>query len=216
MEPPEKASGPATSSRATKATSATPSAGTAKAAGTAKGAGRAGSTGTARPSTTRKRAAPRVDPGTTVASGDGPDVRRSRGPRGSRWLYDRRAQRRFEHWPVATRAVAGLLRHPDLVLALLGTRDPVEREGRVLNRNTQAMMGLAERFGGNDLAGETDRSDPVAMRRQLRTSAGLAMPTRTDVHAWGRLVPGTGGAPDIPVRVYRPFGSGLGSEDGKS
>ena len=35
------------------------------------------------------------------------------------------------------------------------------------------------------------------------------MTVRTDVHAWGRLIPGPEGAPDIPVRLYRQFGTGL-------
>jgi acetyl esterase len=83
----------------------------------------------------------------------------------------------------------------------------------VLNRNTQAMMGLAERFGGADrTADRAERPDPVTLRRQLRVSAGVAMPTRTDVHVWGRTIPGPGGAPDIPVRLYRRFGSGLGTD----
>ena len=143
-------------------------------------------------------------------------MRPFRGPGRGGWLYDRRIQQRFEHWTLANRALAGVLRHPDAVLALLGTRVPVERDGRVLNRNTQAMVGLAERFGRGDLAsGEADRPDPVALRRQLRASAGVAMPRRTDVHAFGRTVPGTGGAPDIPVRVYRRFGSGLGIDTGQ-
>ena len=48
------------------------------------------------------------------------------------------------------------------------------------------------------------------MRQQLRRSAQLAMPVRTDVHAWGRVVPGPEGAPPVPVRIYRQYGSGLG------
>ena len=38
----------------------------------------------------------------------------------------------------------------------------------------------------------------------------LVMPTRTDVHVTGRTVPGPAGAPDIPVRIYRRFGVGIG------
>ena len=112
-----------------------------------------------------------------------------------------------------TRVLAGVLRHPELVLALLGTRAAVERDGRVLNRNTQAMLALAGRFGGSERGG-ADRPDPVTMRKQLRLSSGVAMPTRTDVHVWGLSVPGEGGAPDIPVRVYRRFGTGLGAGPG--
>ena len=36
------------------------------------------------------------------------------------------------------------------------------------------------------------------------------MPIRTDVHAWGRVLPGPEGAPPVPVRIYRRFGTGVG------
>ncbi len=36
------------------------------------------------------------------------------------------------------------------------------------------------------------------------------MPVRTDVHVAGRRIPGPEGAPDLPVRVYRRFGVGVG------
>jgi acetyl esterase len=112
---------------------------------------------------------------------------------------------------VAARGVAGLLSRPELVLAVLGEKGPVERDGRVLNRGVQALLSLANRVdgGGGPEAG-TRASDPVAMRAQLRRTTSLAMPVRTDVHAWGRLVPGPEGAPPIPVRIYRRYGSGLG------
>jgi acetyl esterase/lipase len=54
--------------------------------------------------------------------------------------------------------------------------------------------------------------DPVVMRRQLTRMARLAMPIRTDVHVTGRVIPGPVGAPDIPVRVYRQFGTGIGTD----
>ena len=41
--------------------------------------------------------------------------------------------------------------------------------------------------------------------------ARAAMPVRTDVHVVGRVIPGPAGAPDMPVRVYRQFGAGLGA-----
>jgi len=130
-------------------------------------------------------------------------------------LYSRAFQRNFEHWPLATRGVAALLRHPEPVLALLGAREPVERDGRVLNRNTQAMLELVRRFDvagqGQSVDGETP--DLPTRRRQLRLGARIAMPTRTDVHVSGRVVPGGGGSPPIPVRVYRQFGTGVGIGD---
>jgi acetyl esterase len=108
--------------------------------------------------------------------------------------------------------VAGLLSRPELVLAVLGEKEPVERDGRVLSRGVQALLALATRFDGGRSATEhgTPATDPVAMRAQLRRTTSLAMPIRTDVHAWGRLVPGPEGAPPVPVRIYRQYGSGLG------
>ncbi len=113
---------------------------------------------------------------------------------------------------MAARSVAALLSRPELVLALVGKKQPVERDGRVLNRGVQALLELATRFeGGHDgSAGRTALADPVAMRVQLRRTTHLAMPVRTDVHAWGRLVPGPEGAPPVPLRIYRQYGSGLG------
>ncbi len=134
---------------------------------------------------------------------------RWRGAR-SRALYSRRIQRANEHWALATRATAGILSHPELVLAALGGSEAVERDGRVLSRGVQALIGLAERFEGGGGEGGERMNDPVAMRRQLRRSAQLAMPVRTDVHAWGRVVPGPDGAPPVPVRIYRQYGSGVG------
>jgi acetyl esterase len=48
------------------------------------------------------------------------------------------------------------------------------------------------------------------MRTQLRRAARAVMPVRTDVHVTGRLVRRPTGTPDIGVRIYRRFGSGLG------
>jgi acetyl esterase len=145
----------------------------------------------------------------------GPDQSTERGPwRGarSRAIYSRRIQRGHEHWPVATRSVAGLLSRPELVLAVLGKKPPVERDGRVLNRGVQALLELTTLFGGSPGGsdGRAAPADPVAMRAEMRRTTRLAMPVRTDVHAWGRLVPGPEGAPPVPVRIYRPFGSGVG------
>jgi len=163
---------------------------------------------------------PTEDRGGKVAGSrpdDGPGTGRNhqKGPwreARNRALYNPRVQRVSEHWPVATRAVAGLLRHPDLVLSVLGGRRPVERDGRVLNRGVQAMLELSVRFdgarGGPDTGGQP--ADPRVMRAQMRQTTRLAMPVRTDVHAWGRVVPGPEGAPPVPVRLYRQYGAGLG------
>jgi acetyl esterase len=127
----------------------------------------------------------------------------------SRALYSRRIQRADERWGLTTRAAAGLLGRPELVLGALGHTEPVERDGRVLNRGVQALIELATRFDRTQ-GGEGPPADPVVMRRQMRSSSRLAMPVRTDVHAWGRVVPGPEGAPPVPVRIYRRFGSGVG------
>ena len=52
--------------------------------------------------------------------------------------------------------------------------------------------------------------DPVATREVFAATTRMVMPSRTDVHAVGRTVPGPDGAPDLPVRVYRRFGVGVG------
>jgi acetyl esterase len=106
--------------------------------------------------------------------------------------------------------LAGLLRHPELVLKALGRSDPVERDGRVLNRSVQAMLELAARFDDGGPEDVLPEADPVAIRAQLRRKAVLAMPVRTDIHAWGRVVAGPEGAPPVPVRIYRQYGTGLG------
>ena len=165
-------------------------------------------------------AAPPAGPDGTAGDPSGSVPRSERGPwRGTRGraTYSRRIQRANERWPVAARAVAGLLSRPELVLTVLGEREPVERDGRVLNRGVQALLALATRVDGGRGGPErgTRPSDPVAMRAQLRRTTSLAMPVRTDVHAWGRLVPGPEGAPPVPVRIYRRYGSGLGIGGGE-
>lgn len=122
-----------------------------------------------------------------------------------------------EHWPLVTRLGAGLLSHPELLLAVLGDRRPVEIDGRVLNRGLQAMLAVTSHLegfseGGPDAVGT---SDPVVMRAQLHRMTRAAMPVRTDVHVTGRVVPGPEGAPPIPIRVYRQFGTGLGRGGGR-
>jgi acetyl esterase len=85
----------------------------------------------------------------------------------------------------------------------------VERGGRVLNRGVQALLALSTALERVSSSGGTV-PDPVGDRDRFTAVAGLAMPVRTDVHVTGRTVPGPGGAPDIPVRVYRRFGVGIG------
>jgi acetyl esterase len=131
-------------------------------------------------------------------------------------LYNRRLQRTNERWPLATRLGSALFSRPGLVLGLTGGRSPVERDGRVLNRSVQALLALVNRMDGfsDGPADATQADDPAAMRTQLTRMARLAMPVRTDVHVTGRVIPGPEGAPDLLVRVYRQYGTGIGPTSG--
>ena len=144
------------------------------------------------------------EPGAYPSAGSGRDGGRGRAR--SRALYNRRVQRADERWPVAARSLAGIFRHPDLVLGLLGAGAPVERGGRVLNRSSQALVETVNR-----LSGSAGVYDPQSMRVQSRRAARAMMPIRTDVHVTGRVIPGPAGAPDVPIRIYRRYGSGLGA-----
>ncbi len=139
-----------------------------------------------------------------------------RGAGRGRGLYNRQMQRSNERWPLAAVFVSWLFRHPDLVLALLGKHAPVQVNGRVLNRSIQAMLEVSKRLEG--VTGRVDMGeglgDPVVMRKQLQRMALIAMPIRTDIHVVGRLVPAAEspkGSNGIPVRIYRRFGTGVGS-----
>jgi acetyl esterase len=96
-----------------------------------------------------------------------------------------------------------------MILAALGARRPVEVDGRVLNRGTQAFLELIKRLPEPD-GGRRD--DPVVMRANLTRMARLAMPVRTDVHVTGRVIRTPESPSDIPVRIYRQFGAGLGRD----
>jgi acetyl esterase len=98
---------------------------------------------------------------------------------------------------------------PELVLALAGRPGPVERGGRVLNRGVQALLVLTSLLERAASRGGPE-PDPAETRRLFDATAGLAMPVRTDVHVTGRRIPGPDGAPDLPVRIYRRFGTGVG------
>jgi acetyl esterase len=131
------------------------------------------------------------------------------GRRGRRGLYDRRLAGRTERWSVAGRALAAVLARPELVLRVAGRAAPVERGGLVLNRGVQALLVLASALERLSSPGGAE-PDPVVTRGQFTAVARVAMPVRTDVHVTGRRVPGPEGAPDLPVRVYRRFGTGVG------
>ncbi len=147
------------------------------------------------------------EPSAYPSAGSGRDGGRGRAR--SRALYNRRVQRADERWPVVARSLSGIFRHPDLVLGLLGAGAPVERGGRVLNRSSQALVETVNR-----LSGSAGVYDPPAMRVQSRRAARAVMPVRTDVHVSGRVIPGPEGAPDVPIRIYRRYGYGLGAGPG--
>ncbi len=112
--------------------------------------------------------------------------------------------------------LARLFRHPEVLLGLLGRRAPVERDGRVLNRSTQALLESVNRLegaanGSPDAAGQYDA---IVMRAQLKRAARAVMPIRTDVYVSGRVIPGPEGASELRVRIYRQFGAGLGTGSG--
>ncbi|MGH9079957.1 MAG: alpha/beta hydrolase [Acidimicrobiales bacterium] len=231
---------PATRPRAARTPAATKATGAAK-AGAAKAAattpattvkGATLTTGATRGPSTRGDGSGRAGPD----AGTEPWPDRPPGWRGrarNRDLYNRRAQRAHERWPMVARLMSGLLRRPEVVLTLLGATEPVEREGRVLNPSVQALVGLVNRFDrtsggtadgfdrtsggtadgfdGADGSPGTEVLDPLVVRRQLRRSARAVMPVRTDVYVSARVIPGTEGAPPIGIRIYRQFGSGLGA-----
>ena len=97
------------------------------------------------------------------------------------------------------------------MLAALGASEPVEVDGRVLNRNTQALLELARRFHGCDSDAES-RSIRWSCAPSSPAMARLAMPVRTDVHVTGRVIRTPGGSTGIPVRIYRQFGTGIGED----
>ena len=153
------------------------------------------------------------------ADADGPPAgpwgRRPPGPRGGsgrRALYDRRLRAAHEQWSVPGRVLSALLARPGLLRALGADTPPIERDGRVLHPGVQALLGLTTALDRvTNRGGGTP--DPVATRDVFTVTTQMVMPSRTDVHVTGRTVPGPDGAPDLPVRVYRRFGVGIGRPD---
>jgi len=144
---------------------------------------------------------------------NGPPVRRGfggpRGRMGGGSLYDRRLRARSERWSLAGRLLAVVLAHPELPLTLARKRQAVECDGRVLNRGVQALLELSSILERATSRGRA-RPDPVESRDVFDATTRLVMPSRTDIHVSGRRIAGPDGAPDIPVRIYRRFGAGIG------
>ena len=146
---------------------------------------------------------------------DAPPGRWPGGPRGGagrgarRGLYSRRLRALDEHWTVPGRILAAVLTRPGAVLALTRSGGPVVRDGRVLNRGVQALLELSGALERATTRGDT-ASDPVDTRDVFVATTKTVMPSRTDVYVAGRTIPGPDGAPDIPIRIYRRFGVGIG------
>jgi len=106
-----------------------------------------------------------------------------------------------ERRAVATRVAGRLLTVPDSVHRRVGGREPVNVDGRVLNRRIQTLLKLGAR------ARQSPESVDIAtMRTQLRRMTSIGMPVRTNVHATDRRIDGPHGP--IPIRLYRPFDAG--------
>ncbi len=101
--------------------------------------------------------------------------------------------------PVAFAIMRRLLALPDSIVQRVAG-DPIEVDGRVLNRSVQLMLWAEQRTGLGAISGAT-----VAERRsQMRRASKLGMPTATNLYVSDRYIPGADGP--IQVRVYRPFG----------
>ncbi len=132
-----------------------------------------------------------------------------------RGIYNRQLQRANERWPIQVRLFSWLFRRPEPLLALLGKPAPIQVDGRVLNRSVQALLEVMTRMAGVLGRAETEEEglgDLVLKRKQMQETARF-MPIRTDVHVVTRSIPSAGdsrSSPEIPVRIYRRFGVGVG------
>ncbi len=106
-------------------------------------------------------------------------------------------------WNIANRVARAALNLPEpLVQRLAG--DPVERDGRVLNRGVQLLLSAMERLVDEEGA---EPQSPQQRRKDFARSAAVSMPTITNLHVSERLIhlPETESAPAAPIRlrVYR-------------
>lgn len=101
--------------------------------------------------------------------------------------------------PLPYRLVQPLLHLPEpLLQRVLG--DPIEVDGRVLNRTVQLLIWAEQRTGLGALSG----TDVAERRANMRRASRLGMPIATGLHVTDRYVPGAEGL--LQLRVYRPFG----------
>ncbi len=99
--------------------------------------------------------------------------------------------------PIPFRIAQRALAPPDaLVQRLAG--DPIEVDGRYLNRSLQLLLALSERSGRNALEG----TSVEARRKEMDRIARLGMPVATGMHVSDRLIPGPESR--LRIRVYRP------------
>ncbi len=124
--------------------------------------------------------------------------------------FDPVRRRRNERWSISGALIRKVLAHPEPLLRLTGQSAPVIREGRQLDRSLQALLALssaAERFSGAPLEGLGP--DPTATRQTFAQTARMSMPQRRDVYVTNRRLPSSNGSAEVPVRIYRRFGSGI-------
>ncbi|HEV3264121.1 MAG TPA: alpha/beta hydrolase [Acidimicrobiales bacterium] len=137
-----------------------------------------------------------------------------------RGIYNRQLQRANEHWPIRLQLLSWLFRRPETLLSLLGKPAPIRADSRVLNRSVQAVLEVMTRMAG--VLGRTDTEEEglgdLVLRRKQMQGVARFMPIRTDVHVVDRSIPsarGSQSSPDLPVRIYRRFGAGIGAGVGR-
>jgi acetyl esterase len=104
-----------------------------------------------------------------------------------------------EQASVPTRVVRRLLALPAPVLRKLAG-PPIVKDGRALNLQVQTIIAVGEKVGLVD-----EEYDVASRRKQLEDASAIGMPKRTGIHVVDRRIPGPAG--EIPIRVYRKFGS---------
>ena len=87
---------------------------------------------------------------------------------------------------------------PDRVVQKIAG-DPVELDGRVLNRSVQFMLALTQRADPTGL----NNGSVQERRSEMRRATPLAMPVATDLHVTERIIPGP--EADLRLRIYRTF-----------
>ena len=129
----------------------------------------------------------------------------------NRALYNRRVQRANERWPVAARVAASVFSASRLVL---GCSARPSRSRSTAGCSIGASRPSRAGRGSGRAPGLRTPADPVAMRSQLTRTAGWPCRSGPTSMSSGRVIPDPGRSPDIPVRIYRQFGTGMGGGPG--